>query len=39
LIKERNLFDFPPCGADFPDDVAEKFRDGQPWFNVLDELL
>ena len=34
----RNLFIHPPSDAEFPPEVAEKFDDGQPWFNVMDEL-
>ena len=34
----RNLFMHPPSDAEFPEEVAEKFDDGQPWFNVMDDL-
>ena len=33
-----NLFIHPPSDAEFPPEVAEKFDDGQPWFNVMDEI-
>ena len=34
----RNLFIHPPSDAEFPPEVAEKFDDGQPWFNTANEL-
>ena len=34
----RNFFIHPPSDAEFPPEVAEKFDDGQPWSNVMDEL-
>ena len=34
----RNLFIHPPSDAEFPPEVAEKFDDGQPWFNAANEL-
>ena len=34
----RNLFSHPLSDAEIPAEVAEKFDDGQPWFNVMDEL-
>ena len=34
----RNLFIHPPSDAEFPAEIAEKFDDGQPWFNTTDEL-
>ena len=34
----RNLFQDPPSDAEFPAEIAEKFDDGQPWFNATDEL-
>ena len=33
-----NLFIHPPSDAEFPPVVAEKFDDGQPWFNAANEL-
>ena len=34
----RNRFQDPPSDAEFPAEIAEKFDDGQPWFNAMDEL-
>ena len=34
----RNLFQDPPSDAEFPAEIAEKFDDGQPWYNAADEL-
>ena len=34
----RNFFIHPPSDAEFPPEVAEKFDDGQPWFNAANEL-
>ena len=34
----RNLLIHPPGDAEFPAEVAEKFDDGQPWFNTANEL-
>ena len=34
----RNLFQDPPSDAEFPAEIAEKFDDGQPWYNATDEL-
>ena len=34
----RNLFIHPPSDAEFHPEFAEKFDDGQPWFNAMDEL-
>ena len=34
----RNLFLHPPSDADFPAEVAEKFNDGHPWFQFIDEI-
>ena len=28
----RNLFEHPPCAAEFPPDFEESFTDGKPWF-------
>ena len=28
----------PPSDAEFPAEIAEKFDDGQPWYNAADEL-
>jgi hypothetical protein len=35
----RNLFVHPPSDADFPVEVAEKFDDGQPWFDIMEDFL
>jgi hypothetical protein len=29
----------PPSDADFPVEVAEKFDDGQPWFDIMEDFL
>ena len=34
----RNLLIHPPGDAEFPAEVAEKFDDGQPWFNATNKL-
>jgi len=34
----RNLFQDPPSDAEFPAEIAEKFDDGQPWYDAADEL-
>ena len=34
----RNLLTHPPSDEEFPDDVAENFNEGQPWFDVFDGL-
>ena len=28
----RDLFEHPPCAAEFPPDFEESFTDGKPWF-------
>ena len=28
----RNLFEHPPCAAEFPPDFQQSFTDGKPWF-------
>ena len=33
-----DLFQDPPSDAEFPAETAEKFDDGQPWYNAADEL-
>ena len=35
----RNLFAYPPSDAELPDEVADNFDDGQPWFNVMAGLF
>ena len=35
----RNLFVHPPCDAEFPAVVAEKFDDGQPWPISLKDIM
>ena len=34
----RDLFQNPHSDASFPAEIVEKFDDGQPWFNAMDEL-
>ena len=37
-IGHETFFQDPPSDAEFPAEIAEKFDDGQPWFNATDEL-
>jgi hypothetical protein len=32
----RNFCADPPCDAEFPEEVAENFVDGQPWLNFVE---
>ena len=34
----RDFFVYPPSDANFPEEVANKFDDGQPWFDFIDRL-
>ena len=34
----RDFFVYPPSDADFPEEVANKFDDGQPWFDFIDRF-
>ena len=34
----RDFFQNPHSDASFPAEIVEKFDDGQPWFNAMDEL-
>ena len=35
----RNLFVHPPSDAEFPAEVAAKFDEGHPWFDVMGDIM
>ena len=35
---QRNFFVYRPSDADFLEEVADKFDDDQPWFDLIDRF-
>ena len=38
FFKQKIELQDPPSDAEYPAEIAEKFDDGQPWYNATDEL-